>query len=195
MDQGNDHRKTVKHFHDPGDLHELTFSCYQRRPLLTNDLWRKLLAASVDRAIDGHRFRLVAFVFMPEHVHLLVYPTVAEADISGLLSAIKRPFAVRIKKLLQEANSPLLNTLTVRERPEKTAFRFWQEGPGYDRNLTSPQTTLASLDYIHMNPVMRGLVAKAVDWKWSSAGHYLLHGQRVAPDLPTIHGLPAEFLQ
>jgi REP-associated tyrosine transposase len=33
-------RKTIKHYHEPGDFHELTFSCYRRIPLLTNDAWR-----------------------------------------------------------------------------------------------------------------------------------------------------------
>ena len=30
------HRKTVRHFHKPGHLHELTFSCYRRMPLIGN---------------------------------------------------------------------------------------------------------------------------------------------------------------
>jgi hypothetical protein len=32
--------------------------------------------------------------------------------------------------------SRLLERLTVRQRPGVATFRFWQEGPGYDRNLT-----------------------------------------------------------
>jgi putative transposase len=60
------HRKTVRHFHEPGDLHELTFSCYRRQPLLTNDLWRQLYCQAADRAVACHPFRLVAFVMMPE---------------------------------------------------------------------------------------------------------------------------------
>jgi putative transposase len=69
------YRKKVKHYHDPGDFHELTFSCYHRMQLLTNDRWREHLARSIDDAITVEEFRLVAFVFMPEHVHLLVFPT------------------------------------------------------------------------------------------------------------------------
>ena len=68
------HRKTIKHIHEPGHVHALTFSCYRRMPLLTNDVWRGLLAESVQRATQRHRYRLVAFVFMPEHVHWLIYP-------------------------------------------------------------------------------------------------------------------------
>ena len=40
------YRKLVKHYHEPGDLHELTFSCFQRMQLLVNDEWRKWLAES-----------------------------------------------------------------------------------------------------------------------------------------------------
>ena len=31
----------MRHFHEAGHLHELTFSCYRRMPLLTNDSWWK----------------------------------------------------------------------------------------------------------------------------------------------------------
>jgi len=195
MNQRPRHRKLVKHYHDHGDVHELTFSCYQQRPLLIDDQWRRMLAESLDRAVIGHKFQLVGFVFMPEHVHLLVYHLFDSPDIDGLLSAIKRPFSVRIKRLLENSGSSLLSDLTVRERPGKQAFRFWQEGPGYDRNLQSPKAVLASLDYIHANPVVAGLCIRAEDWKWSSARHYLLPNHQIDPDLPTIHGLPFEYLQ
>ena len=68
------HRKLVKHYHEPGDLHELTFSCYQRLPLLTNDAWRQRLARCMDLAGQQTGIELAAFVFMPEHVHLLAVP-------------------------------------------------------------------------------------------------------------------------
>ena len=74
---------------------------------------------------------------MPEHVHLLVYPT-GEANVSRLLGQLKQPFSKEIKQVLVEHRSPLLGKLTVRERPGKTCYRFWQEGPGFDRNLFTP---------------------------------------------------------
>ena len=73
-------------------------------------------------------------------------------------------------------------------------FRYWQEGPGYDRNLTRRSTILADIDYLHHNPVRRGLVQTAVDWKWSSARFYLLDPPQQYSSLPTVHSLPAEFL-
>jgi hypothetical protein len=61
-----------------------------------------------------------------------------------LLADIKQPLSGRIKRVLVKENSPLFSELTVMERPGKPAFRFWQEGPGYDRNLSSKQTVLAA---------------------------------------------------
>jgi putative transposase len=185
--------KTVRHYHEPGDCHELTISCYHRLPLLTNDTWRRRLSQSIDDAMRACSFRLVAFIYMLEHVHLLVYPTTAEPEIDALLAAIKRPYSAAIKKLLVEAKSPLLKKLTVRERPGRTVFRYWQEGPGYDRNLSTEEAVLAAIDYIHLIPVRRGLCSRVADWKWSSGRKYLdWEGPRDL-DLPVVHGLPAEF--
>ncbi len=74
---------------------------------------------------------------MPEHVHLLMYPadgSVGKERVSPV-AAVKRPCSVQVKEKLVEANCRLLGRPTVQERPGKEVFRFWQEGPGYDRNL------------------------------------------------------------
>src|SRR5437773_7330719 len=89
-----------------------------------------MLSVAIDRAVAGHDYRLVSSVYMPEHVHLLVYPLPSASPISELLRAIKRPYSFRIKKLLEQSGSPLLDKLTIRQRPGVTTFRYWQEGPG-----------------------------------------------------------------
>ena len=68
------HRERIKHYHEPGHLHEFTFSCYRRKPLLTNDCWREMLARTLDTAGQMEQLDLAAFVFMPEHLHPLVNP-------------------------------------------------------------------------------------------------------------------------
>ncbi len=192
MSQSQPHHKQVHHYDDPGHFHELTFSCYHRMPLLTNDLWRAKLSESIDRAMAGQGYRLAAFVYMPEHVHLLVYPWQEAKGIAALLRAIKRPYSYRIKQLLIAEKSHLLKKLTIRQRPGVETFRYWQEGPGYDRNLTHARTVLSAVDYIHANPVRRGLCVSAVRWRWSSAEHYAAERPPDDTLLPTVHGLPAE---
>ena len=187
--------KTIKHQHEVGDLHELTFSCYRKMRLLTNDVWRSLLSEAIDQACKEHTMELVAFVYMPDHVHLLVFPTKVEPDIGAFLTQVKRPTSSRIHELLQSSNSPLLAKLIVRERPGRTSFRFWQEGPGCDRNLFQPASIQASINYIHRNPVEKKLCKRAIDWRWSSATYYLGEPPcQQLPHLPFIHGLRPESL-
>lgn len=133
---------------------------------------------------------LVGFVFMPEHVHFLVFPREVNPSMGDYLARLKQPFSKEIKEILVRNRSSLLKRLTVRERPGKYCFRFWQEGPGYDRNLFSPEAIELSLEYIHNNPVRRGLCRNPVDWKWSSARFYLDPERPEDPDLPRIYGLP-----
>ena len=107
----------MRHLDDPGHVRELTFSCYRRWPLLTNDVWRRMLSESIDRATRRHRYQIVAFVFMPEHVHLMAFPLADASGVNVLLNAIKRPFSYRVKQLLIESRSRLLQRLTIRQRP------------------------------------------------------------------------------
>ncbi|MEM8866288.1 MAG: transposase [Planctomycetota bacterium] len=187
------HRKLVKHFDDRDEIHELTFSCYRRLPLLDDQWRRQQLSLSIDRATSKHGWRLAAFVFMPEHVHLLTYPTQSGARVDQLLFAIKRPFSYRVKQQFTRSGDSLLRELTIRQRPGKKTFRFWQEGRGYDRNVRTEQVVLAAIDYLHLNPVRRGLAGRAVDYRWSSARWYVSEGAEVSPELPKLSAVPPEW--
>jgi REP-associated tyrosine transposase len=126
-----------------------------------------MLSDLIDHAVERRGYNQTAFVYMPEHIHLLVFPGPSASRIDELLKAMKRPFSYRIKGLLEASRSPLLESLTIRQRPGVQTFRFWQEGSGYDRNLDQVGSVLAAIDYIHHNPVRLGLVAQASDWQWS----------------------------
>lgn len=154
-----------------------------------------MLSTFIGRAVARHRYGVAALVYMPEHVHLIVWPRPEASVISKLLTDIKRPFSSQIKRLLVHADNPLLQQLTIRQRPGVSTFRFWQEGPGYDRNLTEPQTALAAIDYVHLNPVRRGLVKRATDWPWSSARWYLDPTSPKDEYLPKIDGLPPQWVE
>ncbi|MBX9788238.1 MAG: transposase [Pirellulales bacterium] len=194
MNRVDGHRKQVKHFDNLTDVRELTFSCFERRPLLTNDCWRTMLARSIDAALNRHQYRLAAFVFMPEHVHLVVWPMRDTSSMQSVLKAIKRPFSYRVKQHLIASGSPLLRQLTVQQRPGVMTFRFWQEGPGYDRNLTRGATLLASIDYVHQNPVRRSLAKSSDDWPWSSARWFRNPSDELDSRLPKLNRLPPHWL-
>jgi putative transposase len=128
------------------------------------------LTDAIQEARQKQSFWLWAFVFMPEHAHIILYPFVPEYNMGRILETIKRPVGRRAIAYLNEWQSPWLARLT-RRRGKRTERLFWHSGGGYDRNITAPGTLLRMIDYTHENPLRRGLVTKSGDWHWSSVRH------------------------
>jgi len=164
-------RKTVHHFDEAGHAHFLTFSCYRRLPLLSKDRSRGWLIEALQAARNKHRFDLWGWTIMPEHVHLLLWPRHAGYRTSAILADIKRPVGQRAIAWLEANHPEFLARLTVVHH-SRTYRRFWQAGPGQDRNVYDPATAHEILRYIHENPVRRGLVARPEEWPWSSAADW-----------------------
>jgi putative transposase len=108
---------------------------------------------------------------MPEHVHLIIRPRRPDHAVSAILQSIKQPVGQRAVTFL-EAKAPQWLPRITRRRGGREERLFWQSGGGYDRKIDEPKTLSAMLDYVHLNPVRRGLVERAADWRWSSAGWY-----------------------
>ena len=155
----------------PGHAHELTFSCYQRFAFLKAERTCQWLADAIQAARVKHSFDLWAFVFMPEHVHLIVRPRQVDYAMPKIIGGIKLPVARRAIRFLEAEDSPWLARIT-RQRGKHRERLFWQYGGGYDRIITSGKTLLKMIDYLHNNPVRRGLVEHATDWRWSSAAAF-----------------------
>jgi putative transposase len=166
------HRKICKRYNVAGHAHALTFSCFRRQTFLSKDRSRQWLAEAVQRAREMHSLHVWAYVIMPEHAHLLIWPTRAEYDISAILNSIKQSVVQKVL-LFVRRNAPLfLARMEDRQPNGKVHYRFWQRGGGYDRNVVEPTEVYRQIDYFHENPVRRGLCARPVDWHWSSAAEY-----------------------
>lgn len=155
----------------PGHAHALTFSCYRGYPFLRGSKTCHWLAEAVNRAGADLGYSVLAYVFIPEHIHLVIFPKNRDDDIALFLRAVKQPVARRAVQYLLRYSPQWIPKIT-RTRGKRTERLFWQSGGGYDRNINEPQTLSKTIDYIHTNPVRRGLVPTATDWQWSSARWY-----------------------
>ena len=158
-------RKRIRHFDGEGHARELTFSCHQRRAFFAKPYVFKWFFKALAKARKEHPIHVWADVVMPEHVPLLVWPTELEFKISKLLETVKLSVSMRARNHLLRTNPAVIEAAG-------GEFHFWQQGPGYDRNLDNEATIWAAIDYIHLNPARRGLCNRPVDWPWSSAGIY-----------------------
>jgi putative transposase len=176
-------------YNESGQPRELTFSCYRHYAFLGRDRTREWFCEALAEACTTFAFQLWAYVVMPEHVHVLVYPGEFPERMSSFLQAVKEPVARKAIRYLKSTAPEWLGRVTVREG-SRLRHRFWQPGGGYDRNITSTEALRAVIDYLHANPVRRGLVARAEDWEWSSARWYA--GLRPVK-LEMDHGVLAEL--
>jgi len=169
------HRKTCRRYDVAGHAHLLTFSCFRRRAFLSQEPFRRWMLEAIDLARQKHNFHLWAFVVMPEHVHVLILPLAADYSISAILTTMKQSVAKRSRLYVQRYRPDLARQMIDVRPSGKSILRFWARGGGYDRNLWSARYIWQCIDYVHGNPVRRGLCASVIDWPFSSARFY--HGQ------------------
>ena len=150
-----------------GDLHFITFCCYQRRPLLGSARTRNLAVKILQQVRARYRFALVGFVFMPEHVHLLL----SESG-SASPARIIQVFKQRLSRHLRAKKPRCKGQLALRFPGEEPLRRFWLrrfwQRRYYDFNVYSRAKAQEKLHYMHDNPVREKLVPHPGDWPWSS---------------------------
>lgn len=109
------------------------------------------------RHFADQRYRLIAWVIMPNHVHVLMVP-MAGWSLSAIIHGWKSYSATRINEVLYGPAS------SRRSR----APALWQR-EYWDRWIRDEGHFMQAVSYIHDNPVKAGLVATADEWPWSSA--------------------------
>lgn len=165
-------RKRARRWSPDCGMHFVTFSCYRRQQLLGEPHIRSEFVEHLAAAKLKHRFKLLAWVVMPEHVHLMVMPTTLLAEqgslLPSILMAIKRPLS---SAALERWRALPFNSISAVTSSVGTQH-CWQPGGGFDRNVRDIGELAREVRYIHQNPVTRGLVAAATEWPWSSARWY-----------------------
>jgi putative transposase len=152
-------------FYGAGELHFITCSCYRRMPLFRFARSRDRFLWVLEQTRRRYRFVVVGYVVMPEHIHLLL----SEPEV-GTPSTVMQV----VKQRTARALLPAGKRSDPRQRELFEVFEhasFWQTR-FYDFNVRTEKKRIEKLRYMHENPVKRGLVSKAEDWRWSSYRFY-----------------------
>lgn len=159
--------RRLRRYYGSGYLHFITTSCYQRRPLLSRRENRDLFLRVLEQVRKRYCFRVVGYVVMPEHVHLLIGEP-KRGNPSTVMQALKQGFA---RGLLRK----------LRLRRDACQLSFWSEAAEaghiwqkrfYDFVVWTEKKRVEKLRYMHRNPVKRGLVLEPEQWEWSSFRSY-----------------------
>ena len=158
--------KGLKRYYGRGDLHFLTFSCYQRRDFFATKRARDLFLSELKRVRGEYGFRLVGYVVMPNHVHLLMGEPV-KRSLSTVLQMLKQ----RVARKMRQGRKKAVRSQLAFPFDETEPRAFWQ-ARFYDFNVYSQTKVKEKLEYMRANPVVRKLVGHPKEWVWSSWSNY-----------------------
>jgi REP-associated tyrosine transposase len=168
----------LRRFFESRNIHFITCSTYRRTRVFDSDRF-KLVFVDTLRALRLElQFKLIGYVLMPEHFHLMIWPPPIVTP-SRIMQSLKERTARDILDQLEQnqeiawcrkilARCMLPPTFHGHERRRIWLPRF------HDMNIYTEKKRLEKLDYMHANPVKRGLVKTPGDWPWSSWRFYYL---------------------
>jgi putative transposase len=129
--------------------YSLTFCAFERKQIFTSGALVHIACSQLLRGADERNFVVIAYCFMPEHVHLLVDGANSNVSLSAFVKHAKQLSGYHGRKF--------------------RGRKIWQRGY-FDRVLRDDEDTRGVVDYILMNPVRRGLVATPAEYPFSGSG-------------------------
>lgn len=131
----------------PGLPHHVVQRGNRRQQVFFTDDDRRLYLDLLVSAARNSSFRILAYCMMTNHVHLIIVPETADSLSIGLAD-------------VHSTYSRLVN-----RRQGWTGCLF--QGP-FRSCVMDDRQLVAAVRYVERNPVRAGIVARAVDYEWSS---------------------------
>jgi len=158
----------LKRYYGKGHSHFITFSCYRQLPLLKTARARDIFVKELGKVRDEMGFHLFGYVVMLEHVHLLM-----SEPRQGTPSTVLQKLKLRVSRKIRWPSGPeCAGQIRARVSDTGDPLRAFWQARFYDFNVYSTGKRKEKLNYMHANPVVRGLVNHPKDWPWSSWSFY-----------------------
>ncbi len=126
----------------------LTFCTFERQQRFTTCDVVDLVLLQIQRAAGEQRFAIIAYCFMPDHVHLLVEAQADDSDARRFIKTVKQYSGFYFKQRFRQ--------------------RLWQRY-GFERTLHDDEATVSVARYILENPVRGRLVRNPEDYPFSGS--------------------------
>jgi putative transposase len=125
---------------------------------LTNPEYARLVEA-IEQSRRKLHFLFLGYVLMPDHWHALIWPV----------------YPLTLSRVIQDIKWMAARSLN---QARHSSGQVWQH-QFWDRFVRHRQEFRERLDYMHLNPVRKGLVRQPQDWPWSSYHNYGLDKEQV----------------
>ncbi|MCF7845746.1 MAG: hypothetical protein K9L85_00765 [Candidatus Peribacteraceae bacterium] len=150
--------------------HFLTMTIVEWLPVFRNQKYFEIITHSLEFCRKNKGLKIHTYVILDNHLHLI-------ASGKNLANTIKefKSFTAReiVDNLQKDKKAEILEKLAFHKKSYKqdSEHQVWQEG-SHPQLVVSDDMLDQKIDYIHLNPVKRGLVTDSEDWVYSSAKNY-----------------------
>lgn len=151
-------RARIRRLYIPNAIYFITGLTKNRIPHFRLDSRIELLRATMRNVKELHPFKMIAYVFLDDHFHLLIQ-LLEESNISKVLHSMQRNYTVNFKKQENISHS----------------LRLWHRG-FWDHVIRDERDFRNHFHYIHYNPVKHGYVERPEDYPHSSYLEYVKRG-------------------
>jgi putative transposase len=150
----------------------ITATTTEWKPILMYDRPREILLDDMNFYRNKYGCHIQAYVIMLEHYHLIV--NFAEPEhLHGWLRDFQSHTSNELAKWIKETVVNTELSVFVKHANGKSELCVWKE-QARALGITTTATLRTKVDYIHSNPVKRGLVNQSQDWLWSSWRNYYM---------------------
>ena len=133
--------------------YSLTFCTHRREPFFANATIVDLVLAQISRAATENQFAILAYCFMPDHLHLLVEGQSDASDCKKFIARAKQYSGFYFKQAHRRT--------------------LWQRY-GFEHVLRDEELSLVVARYIVANPLRAGLVQRVEDYPFVGSLVYSL---------------------
>ena len=161
----------------------ITSTIVEWLPVFTSKPYFDILIESLAFCRQHKALKLYAFVILDNHFHCIL----SSPNLQACITDLKRYTARRIlDQLRADRKEWLLNQFAFFKKRHKnrSTYQVWQEGY-HPQWIISEEMLINKIEYIHNNPVKRGLVSLPEHWLYSSA-RSLVHGKPSVVELDEI---------
>jgi putative transposase len=152
---------------EPHAAYFITATIVAWLPVFTTAERCNIVVESLKYCRAHKQLEIFAWVILDNHLHAVL----SAPELPRVLADFKRHTAQRLlEKLEAEKCEWLLNQLRYFRASHKneSEHQVWQEG-SHPQAIGDDRMMLQKMDYVHDNPVRRGLVAGREHWRYSSA--------------------------
>ena len=140
----------------------VTICTHERNPIFKNDAMVRQLIRALKDTSKTFGFKVWAYCFMPDHLHLLIEGESPDSDLKRFISSYKQYTGYYYKKTVAQGFSP------AQSLAQRKNSKLWQPSY-YDHVLRKDEDILSVARYVVDNPVRKAFVKHFLEYKFTGS--------------------------